>query len=93
MSKVHKIKLKQSFVSAVLSGEKNFEIRFNDRGYQKGDLIKFIPVIEKKDSPKEALAITKENSELEKKTFIITYLINGWGLENGYVAFGIKEVI
>jgi hypothetical protein len=37
----HKIKLAESFADPVLSGDKCFEIRRNDRGYQKGDLVKF----------------------------------------------------
>ena len=27
----------------------------------------------------------------ESEGFEITYVINGWGLKNGYVAFGIRE--
>ncbi len=30
--KVHEIKIYESYADAVLSGEKNFEIRYNDRG-------------------------------------------------------------
>lgn len=37
----HVLKLHENFVSAVNNGTKNFEIRYNDRGYQKGDLVKF----------------------------------------------------
>jgi hypothetical protein len=29
---------------------------------------------------------------LQDKEFEIGYVINGWGLENGYVAFSIREV-
>lgn len=35
--KIHELKLNIEFCDAVLSGEKSFEIRENDRGYQKGD--------------------------------------------------------
>ena len=38
----HYIKIRQSFADAVYSGEKTFEVRKNDRGYQKGDT--FFPV-------------------------------------------------
>ena len=33
---IHTIKLREDYIQPVLSGEKNFEVRLNDRGYQKG---------------------------------------------------------
>lgn len=41
--KTHNLKLSIDFCGAVLSGEKTFEVRKNDRGFQTGDLIRFIP--------------------------------------------------
>ena len=38
---IHKIKILEQFADEIISGNKNFEIRKNDRGYQKGDLIRF----------------------------------------------------
>ena len=79
----HKIKLQKEFADSVLSGDKCFEIRKNDRGYQKGDMVQFQVM----DGMYEAY-----NQPLNKITYEITYVINGWGLENGYVVFGIREV-
>ena len=79
----HKIKLNLEFCDAVLSGEKCFEIRENDRGYQKGDTVRFEPYSRLHPYPPHPI---------QDKTFCITYVINGWGLKNGFVAFGIKEV-
>ena len=42
---IHTIKLDIQFADAVLSGEKNFEVRENDRGYQRGDLVKSLFLI------------------------------------------------
>ena len=78
---IHKIKLQKEFADAVLSGDKCFEIRLNDRGYQKGDKVQF----------KVMDGLIQMHHDLEKKTYIITYVINGWGLENGFVVFGIRE--
>ena len=39
--RVHNLKILNDFADAVVMGEKPFEIRKNDRGYQKGDYIKF----------------------------------------------------
>ena len=38
---LHKIKLSIFYADAVLSGQKNFEVRYNDRGYQRGDRVQF----------------------------------------------------
>lgn len=34
---LHEIKIDRPYFASVLYGEKTFEIRYNDRGYQKGD--------------------------------------------------------
>ena len=79
----HYIKIEKSFADAVLCGDKTFEIRKNDRGYQKGDYIQFIPMD----------GLSKDIFHpLKDKVYTITYVMNGYGLENGYVVFGIKEL-
>ena len=81
--KIHVIKLNEEFCDAVFCGDKNFEIRKNDRGYQKSDTIKFIPV---------------SNIGIEffhpvgDTLYEITYVLSGWGIKEEYVVFGIKEV-
>lgn len=82
--KVHNIKLNIEFCDAVLNGEKTFEIRENDRGYQKGDHIRFKPV---PLSPYQSLP----HHAIEKREYEITYVLNGWGLKDGFVALAIKE--
>ena len=84
----HEIKLNKEFIRPVYSGEKNFEIRFNDRGYQKSDLIKFRIWLNEVDPDDLDMA-----RELMKRTYRITYVINGWGIKNGYVVFGIERLI
>ena len=78
----HVIKLKEDYIEPVLSGEKNFEVRFNDRGYQKGDLIKFTPISRQ--------GVTYVDRQLEQETFEISYVHSGLGLAEGYVVLGIK---
>lgn len=83
---LHELKILSSFVRPILNGSKTFEIRENDRGFQKGDRVQFKVVSDD---------WTRKNSstvyELEHKVFEITYVINGWGLKNGFVVFGIRE--
>ena len=84
---LHKIKLREEFCDAVLNGEKTFEIRYNDRGYQKGDHIRFIPI-----DAESTVTATRINHPIEEKEYEITYVLGGWGLEDNYVALAIKEV-
>lgn len=80
--KTHTIKILEDFADAIYTEDKTFEIRKNDRGYQKGDYINFNVI--KADETHE--------HPIERKTYMITYIINGWGLKNGYVAFSIREM-
>ena len=84
---IHELKIFSSFVRPILDGSKTFEIRENDRGFQKGDRVQF--KVNYDDW-------TRRNSstvhEFENKVFEITYVINGFGLKNGFVVFGISEV-
>jgi ParB family chromosome partitioning protein len=80
--RIHNLKILNDFADAVVIGDKTFEIRENDRGYQKGDYIKF-------------QAIDKTGLEnqhvINGKLYLITFVMNGWGMKNGYVVLGIKE--
>ena len=96
----HKIKINHRFVKDILIGNKRFEIRNNDRAYQKGDRVKFKvvsdggePYFEMRylDRMTEIIPDENEVEILESMTFAITFVISGWGLKSGYVAFGIKE--
>lgn len=82
--KIHELPLKEYFCDDVLSGNKNFEVRKNDRGYQKGDRIKFIPF--------SGIGL-HFNHPIETALYEITYVLNGWGIENEFVVFGIKKVV
>lgn len=48
--RIHEIKLRTEYFYNVLNGDKTFEIRYNDRNYQKGDKVllkEFHPTIYK----------------------------------------------
>lgn len=79
---IHCLKLQEGFADAVISGDKCFEVRLNDRGYQRGDYIKFT-VME---------GSFKKQHQLNECAFEITYVLNGWGIKEDYVVLGIKEV-
>ena len=77
----HRIKIQDVFADAVMSGQKTFEVRRNDRNYQRGDHVVFTAVVNGK----------KINHPINKEQYEITYVLSGWGLKDGYVAFGIKR--
>lgn len=82
---VHEIKLRKEFCDAVLSGEKCFEIRFNDRGYRAEDLVVFTPVDDKGNVV---------DHDIINHVFMITYVLeNEAYLYKNYVAFGIKHMV
>lgn len=80
--RVHNLKILNDFADAVVMGEKPFEIRENDRGYQKGDYIKF-RAIDNNGTPNPHC--------INDKLYLITFVMNGWGIKTGYVVLGIKE--
>ncbi len=79
---LHKIKLSIFYADAVLSGQKNFEVRYNDRGYQRGDRVQFTVMD----------GCIHQYHPLENETFLITYLVHGYGLDKDWCAFGIKPL-
>ena len=74
-------KILKAFADAVLAGEKTFEIRKNDEGYQKGDVLKF-KVMDSEYSH-------NLTHPLNDREYEITYVLSGWGIQEGYVALGI----
>ena len=72
----HELKTDAPFFDAVKSGEKKFELRFNDRGFQKGDTL----LLKRMDG----FALT---GELRCK---VTYVLAGHWLAPGFVALSIE---
>jgi len=75
------LKIRSEFFRAIISGEKTFEARKNDRNYQKGDLIIFLEW----DSSLNDYTGNSINKE-------VTYVLEGeeFGIMPGYCVFGIK---
>lgn len=87
-NRVHELKIEKDYADSVYLGDKNFEIRFNDRGFQKGDIIRFLPLGKKP----YAQCVDTEHP-LYRKEYEITYVIGSFvGITHGYVAFGIKPI-
>lgn len=86
--KLHEIKLNINFCDAVLNGEKTFEIRRNDRGYQRGDYVRFTAT----DYDLASDTFVPCGHEIDDHLYQIEYVLSGWGLREGYVAFAIKDI-
>lgn len=80
---IHKIKIEKSYADAIIEGRKNFEVRYNDRGYNAGDLVCFTVI----DSDKKVI-----RHELSNFFYRIIYVHSGLGLQEGYVVFGIEQI-
>lgn len=81
---IHHLKISDKFADAILDGDKTFEVRYNDRGYNKGDKIVFIVV--------DDVGTCISYHPLNDKMFEITYVLSGWGIKENYVVFSIKQV-
>ena len=75
----HYIKINPYAYEDVLDGRKTFEIRFNDRGYQRGDTVIFMPW--------DGNELTK----LDRLKARISYVTNFEQKEN-WVVFGFKDL-
>jgi hypothetical protein len=95
-SAMHQIKLMDRFVRPVLDGRKRFEVRKDDRHYETGDRVRFIPVdpygtvAEGTDAVLDYCTLT-EAAELYGRRFRVTYVLHGLGIKEGYCVFGFEE--
>ena len=72
---LHTLKIERPYADAILSGDKNFEVRYNDRGYQKGDFIRFITLIEGTSKSPDL------RHSLTNNIYEITYVHSGLGMK------------
>ena len=79
----HELKILENYAKRILSGQKDFEVRLNDRDYQKGDILVFT-VIESDSGLRHPRYL-----KFEMK---IKYIHTGLGMIDGYVILGLKEV-
>ena len=73
----HKLKIDEPYLKAKLAGDKLFEIRLNDRGYQKGDITIYTEY--------KTLELVTEHH------YKITYVSNFMQKDN-FVVFGEKHI-
>lgn len=93
MSQVHELKTLPNYWDAVNRGEKTFEVRRDDRGFQKGDTLRLLKMqkraiggyeVEYDYSGGPSYVLTKR----------IIYVLTGgqFGIEPGYVVLGLADL-
>jgi hypothetical protein len=81
----HELKTLPVYFDAIARGDKTFEVRRDDRGFQRGDLLSL-----RKWDPKSH-SYTVPYDPIQKR---ISYILTGgqFGIEPGYVVMGLQDV-
>lgn len=94
---VHELKTLPQYFKAVVSGEKTFEIRKDDRGFEVGDILILKEYNQGlTDSTGSEKVVIQEQGYTGKETRkTITYILKGgkYGLHQGYVILALGEYI
>lgn len=96
-SREHDLKVATAYFDALASGEKNFEVRRDDRGFQRGDVL----VLRRFGKPHNSAlgghaylcgtsSTTSRDADTVKRR--ITYVLTGgqFGVEPGFVVLGLE---
>lgn len=95
----HEMKLNANYFDAVLSGEKSFEVRRDDRGFQRGDVVilrkwGYDDVFRSCRYLDRHVGAAIDNEDTHTIRAIISYVLTGGqhGIEPGYVVLGLAEI-
>lgn len=77
MRPVHKLKIEDVYYDQIIDGAKKFEVRYNDRGYQNGDHVKFFE---------------RDGSFERNGLWEIIYVHSGLGMKEMFVVLGIARI-
>ncbi len=90
MPQTHILKTYDVYWDAIQRGEKPFEIRRDDRGFQKGDTLILRRMVQNNNGSWSPDRSGDRWHDLERK---ITYILTGGqlGIEPGYVVMGLKK--
>lgn len=83
--KTHKLKILAPFADAITRGEKTFEVRRNDRAFEKGDLLEFEAINEKTLEPEPH----QINGQRYRVGYILRFEDFPAGLADGFAVFAI----
>ena len=75
---IHEVKILSKYLQRIISLEKTFEVRWNDRDYQVGDILHFQEIRE--DDKCRDCSVRRR----------ITYVHQGLGMKDNYVVLGLS---
>ena len=89
--KWHELKTDSEVFQAVRSGEKTYEIRFNDRDYQRHDFLRLCETERTGEEMREGAQLIYTGDEIDVK---VTHILRGpvYGLKDMWVIMSIKPV-
>lgn len=90
----HILKTWDVYFDAVKRGDKTFEVRYNDREFQKGDILELVRCVKGKLGIHEIQYRGDTSTPAHVLRLKITYILPGgqFGIEPGYVVLGIKPI-
>ena len=88
----HKLKCFPVYFDAIKRGEKTFEVRRDDRGFQRGDIVVLQRTCE--EGNKHWVDTYLNGEPKHQITFRIGWILTGgqFGIEPGYVVFSLEAV-
>ena len=88
----HILKCWPAYFDAIARGDKNFEVRRDDRGFQKGDIL--ILQRTRDDNPLEVDRFDLSDKALYEIRRRISYILTGgqFGIEPGYVVMALEDI-
>ena len=89
MSVTHELKTWPVYWDAIARGDKTFDVRRDDRGFQKGDVLKLW-----KFDPDKGYVRDQKNRDGYVLGRQITFILTGgqFGIEPGYVVMGFSNI-
>lgn len=89
---VHRLKTWAQFFEAVAVGDKRFEYRRNDRGFQRGDTVELIEVIGEDGSFPNGSPHLRLKETGRAAKYQIGYVLSHPTMRDGYVALSLVPV-
>ena len=81
---IHELKIEEQNANRIIAGDKTFEVRFEDKDYQRGDQIKFQAILSN-------VVQTNVDHPINNTLYEITYVYHGRVLQESGVILAIKE--
>lgn len=94
MSQTHILKTWPTYWDAVERGDKTFEVRINDRSFQKGDVVTLRRLLRDEAGSGVDWPVVNGKHQYRDLHFTISYVLQGgqFGIEPRYCVLGLKPI-